>query len=163
MWCFARRPWVGFPGETDEEAQELPTSFRTRSSTTAPCLPTKFEEGTRAATMPDQVPDEVSIPERTQRPFTDLYGAAFWLCGGTETLASARHHRRRGGGSRRRGVHRPRVVPEAPDSDGEAVHVESGDLAVGDVVTCDLVDSFTYDSWASLSMTRRARNEPRCV
>lgn len=33
---------------------------------------------------------------------------------------------------------------QAPDSDG-VVHIESGELSVGDVVTCDLVDSFTYD------------------
>ena len=33
---------------------------------------------------------------------------------------------------------------QAPDSDG-VVHIASGELSVGDIVTCDLVDSFTYD------------------
>jgi len=33
---------------------------------------------------------------------------------------------------------------QAPDSDG-AVHIESGEAAVGDVVTCRLVDAFCYE------------------
>jgi ribosomal protein S12 methylthiotransferase len=33
---------------------------------------------------------------------------------------------------------------QAPDSDG-AVHIESGEAAVGDIVTCRLVDSFCYE------------------
>ena len=33
---------------------------------------------------------------------------------------------------------------QAPDSDG-AVHIESGDASVGDMVTCHFVDSFCYE------------------
>ena len=132
--------WV--PGETDEERRSCLTSFRMRSSTTAPCLPTRPEEGTRGAAMPDQVPGRGQL-ERTQR-LIDL----------TEQLGFAAAERHVG--------ERVRVIIDgveegpdgaefighawfqAPDSDG-VVHIESGDLAVGDVVTCNLVDSFTYD------------------
>jgi ribosomal protein S12 methylthiotransferase len=33
---------------------------------------------------------------------------------------------------------------QAPDSDG-AIHIESGEAAVGDIVRCELVDSFCYE------------------
>ena len=33
---------------------------------------------------------------------------------------------------------------QAPDCDG-AVHIQSGEAAVGDIVTVDLVDSFCYE------------------
>ena len=117
------------------------TSFRMRSSTTAPCLPTR-PEGTRGAAMPDQVPEEVKL-ERTQR-LIDL----------TEQLGFAAAERHVGECVRviidgvEEGPDGAEFIGhawfQAPDSDG-VVHIESGDLAVGDVVTCNLVDSFTYD------------------
>jgi ribosomal protein S12 methylthiotransferase len=91
---------------------------------------------------PNQVPDEVKL-ERTQR-LIDL----------TEQLGFAAAERHVG--------ERVRVIVDgiedgpdgaefighawfqAPDSDG-VVHIASGELSVGDIVTCDLVDSFTYD------------------
>ena len=33
---------------------------------------------------------------------------------------------------------------QAPDSDG-AIHIEEGEACVGDIVTCELVDSFCYE------------------
>jgi ribosomal protein S12 methylthiotransferase len=133
---------AGFPGETDEEAQELLDFLQDEEFDYCSVFTYSPEEGTRAATMPDQVPDEVKL-ERTQR-LIDL----------TEQLGFAAAERHVG--------ERVRVIIDgveegpdgaefighawfqAPDSDG-VVHIESGDLAVGDVVTCDLVDSFTYD------------------
>ena len=41
---------------------------------------------------------------------------------------------------------------QAPDSDG-AVHIMSGEASVGDIVTCDLVDSFCYEMIGELVAT----------
>lgn len=133
---------AGFPGETDEEAQELLDFLQDEEFDYCSVFTYSPEEGTRGAAMPDQVPEEVKL-ERTQR-LIDL----------KEQLGFAAAERHVG--------ERVRVIIDgveegpdgaefighawfqAPDSDG-VVHIESGDLAVGDVVTCNLVDSFTYD------------------
>ncbi len=133
---------AGFPGETDEEADELCDFIADQEFDYCSVFAYSQEEGTAAARMADQVPEDVKL-ERAQRlvDLTEQLGFA----------ATAAHV-----GERVQvlidGVEEGEDGPElighawfqAPDSDG-AVHIASGEAAVGDIVTVDLVDSFCYE------------------
>ena len=133
---------AGFPGETDEEADELYDFISEEAFDYCSVFAYSQEEGTAAARMADQVDEDVKL-ERTQRliDLTEQLGFA----------ATAAHV-----GERVRvivdGVEESDEGPElighawfqAPDSDG-AVHIPYGEATVGDVVTVDLVDSFCYE------------------
>ncbi len=131
----------GFPGETDEEADELYDFVAEEEFDYCSVFAYSQEEGTRAAQM-EQVDEQAKL-ERTQR-LQDLAEELGFT-------ATAKHV-----GERVRvivdGVEEGEDGPElighawfqAPDSDG-AVHIVEGEAAVGDVVTVDLVDSFCYE------------------
>ena len=133
---------AGFPGETDEEADELYDFIASQEFDYCSVFAYSQEDGTAAARMDGQVPEEVKL-ERTQRliDLTEQLGFA----------ATAAHV-----GERVRvivdGVEEGPDGPElighawfqAPDSDG-AVHIAEGEASVGDIVTVDLVDSFCYE------------------
>ena len=133
---------AGFPTETDEEADELAAFIAEQEFDYTSVFAYSPEEGTAAAAMEGQV-DEGVKAERTQRLMDIAEQMGF--------AATAGHV-----GERVRviidGVEEGDDGPElighawfqAPDSDG-AVHIEEGEAAVGDVVTCDLVDSFCYE------------------
>lgn len=133
---------AGFPGETDDEADELASFIQEEEFDYCSVFAYSQEEGTAAAEMPDQVPDDVKL-ERTQRliDITEELGFA----------ATARHVGERvsviidGTDESDDGVELiGHAWFQAPDSDG-AVHIPSGEASVGDIVTCDLVDSFCYE------------------
>ena len=133
---------AGFPGETDDEADELYDFIAEQAFDYCSVFAYSQEEGTAAARMADQVDEAVKL-ERTQRliDLTEQLGFA----------ATASHV-----GERVRvivdGIEETDEGPElighawfqAPDSDG-AVHIPFGEATVGDVVTVDLVDSFCYE------------------
>lgn len=133
---------AGFPGETDDEAEELVDFIAEQEFDYTSVFAYSPEEGTMAAEMDGQVDETVKL-ERTQRliDLTEALGFA----------ATARHV-----GERVKviidGVEEGEDGPElighawfqAPDSDG-AIHIAEGEAAVGDIVTCDLVDSFCYE------------------
>ena len=133
---------AGFPGETDEEHEELCDFLAEEEFDYCSVFAYSQEDGTRAAALPDQVDEEVKLA-RTQRLQSLAEEMGF--------SATASHV-----GERVRvivdGVEEGEDGVElvghawfqAPDSDG-AVHIASGDVAVGDIVTCDLVDSFCYE------------------
>ena len=133
---------TGFPGETDEEAEELYEFISEEAFDYCSVFAYSQEDGTAAARMADQVDEDVKL-ERTQRliDLTEQLGFA----------ATASHV-----GERVRvivdGIEEGEDGPElighawfqAPDSDG-AVHIPYGEATVGDIVTVDLVDSFCYE------------------
>ncbi len=133
---------AGFPGETDEEADELSSFVAEQEFDYTSVFAYSPEEGTRAARMDGQVDEDVKL-ERTQRLIDIAEQMGF--------SATARHV-----GERVRvivdGIEEGEDGPElighawfqAPDCDG-AIHIEEGEAAVGDIVTCDLVDSFCYE------------------
>ena len=133
---------AGFPGETDEEADELYDFIAEQEFDYTSVFAFSPEDGTRAAKLPGQVDEDVKL-ERTQR-LIDL----------TEQLgfsATAKHVGERvkviidGVEESDEGVELiGHAWFQAPDSDG-AVHIQSGEASVGDIVTCDLVDSFCYE------------------
>lgn len=133
---------VGFPGETEQEFEELVDFMREEEFDYMSVFGYSREEGTRAATMPGQLCDEDRL-EREQR----LHDVAEEL--GFAATAS----------------HVGEVVDviidgveggtpdgelighawfQAPDCDG-AVHIASGEASVGDVVRVRLVGSFCYE------------------
>lgn len=133
---------AGFPSEMDDEADELYDFVCEQEFDYTSVFAFSPEEGTRAARMADQVDEDVKL-ERTQR----LIDAAEQL----GFAATASHV-----GERVKviidGVEEGddgleligHTWFQAPDCDG-AVHITSGEAAVGDIVTCDLVDSFCYE------------------
>ena len=132
----------GFPGETDDESDELYDFIQEQEFDYTSVFTYSPEEGTLGAKMSDQVPDEVKI-ERTQRLLDLVEQLGF--------AATARHV-----GERCEviidGIEESDEGTElightwfqAPDCDG-AVHIAEGEAAVGDIVLCDLVDSFCYE------------------
>ena len=133
---------AGFPGETDDQADELLEFIGEQGFDYVSVFSYSPEDGTEAAEMEGQVPDDVKL-ERCQRlmDLSEELGFA----------ATARHVGERvdviidgaeegGAGAELIG----HAWFQAPDSDG-AVHIEEGEAAVGDVVTCELVDSFCYE------------------
>ena len=133
---------AGFPGETDEEADELYDFIEAEEFDYTSVFAYSQEEGTRAAAMPDQVDEDVKL-ERTQRLIDLVEELGF--------SATAKHVGERvkviidGVEETEDGVELiGHTWFQAPDCDG-AVHIQSGEVAVGDIVTVDLVDSFCYE------------------
>ena len=132
----------GFPGETDEESDELYDFIQQEEFDYTSVFAYSQEDGTKAARMKGQVPEDVKL-ERTQRLIDLVEQLGF--------SATAKHV-----GERVKviidGVEEGDDGPElighawfqAPDCDG-AVHIAAGEAAVGDIVTVDLVDSFCYE------------------
>lgn len=133
---------AGFPGETDEEADELYDFIEAEEFDYTSVFAYSQEEGTRAAAMPDRVDEDVKL-ERTQRLIDLVEELGF--------SATAKHVGERvkviidGVEETEDGVELiGHTWFQAPDCDG-AVHIQSGEAAVGDIVTVDLVDSFCYE------------------
>ena len=133
---------AGFPGETDEEADELYDFIEAEEFDYTSVFAYSQEEGTRAAAMPDQVDEDVKL-ERTQRLIDLVEELGF--------SATAKHVGERvkviidGVEETEDGVELiGHTWFQAPDCDG-AVHIQSGEAAVGDIVTVDLVESFCYE------------------
>ena len=133
---------AGFPGETDEEADELAEFLAEQQFDYTSVFAYSPEEGTAAADMDDQVDEDVKI-ERTQRLMDIAEQMGF--------AATASHVGERVSviiDGIEEGDDGPELIGhawfQAPDSDG-AVHIEEGEATVGDIVVCDLVDSFCYE------------------
>ena len=133
---------AGYPGETDEEAEELVDFLERVGFDYCSVFAYSPEEGTVGATLPDQIDEDIK-QERTQ----DLMDLA-------ETMgfsATAAHVgeicdviidgiEETEDGSEFIG----HAWFQAPDSDG-AVHLDLEEAAIGDVVRVKLVDSFCYE------------------
>ena len=133
---------AGFPGETDEEADELYDFIEAEEFDYTSVFAYSQEEGTRAAAMPDQVDEDVKL-ERTQRLIDLVEELGF--------SATVKHVGERvkviidGVEETEDGVELiGHTWFQAPDCDG-AVHIAAGEVSVGDIVTVDLVDSFCYE------------------
>ena len=133
---------TGFPGETEEDFDELMSFLSEQEFDYTSVFTYSPEEGTRGAKMSNQIDEAVKL-ERTQALIDVVEQLGF--------AATAKHV-----GERvqviidgvEEGDHGPELIGhtwfQAPDCDG-AVHIAYGEAAVGDIVTCDLVDSFCYE------------------
>lgn len=146
---------AGFPGETDEEADELVAFMAEEGFDYVAVFPFSPEDGTLAARMGGQVGEDVKL-ERTQRLVDVAEQLGF--------SATARHVGERAKviiDGIEEGDEGPELVGhawfQAPDCDG-AVHIACGEAAVGDIVTCDLVDSFCYELVGEIVCEEGVRN-----
>lgn len=133
---------VGFPGETDDEAEQMLAFLDREGFDYTSVFPYSQEEGTFAAKMDGQVDEDIKL-ERTQ--------AAMDLAESLGFAATAAHV-----GEVAEvivdGIEETDEGPElighawfqAPDSDG-AVHLELADVAVGDIMKVRFTDSFCYE------------------
>lgn len=138
---------AGFPGETDEEADELYEFLSEEGFDYTSVFSYSPEDGTKAARMADQVPEDIKL-ERTQR-LQDIAEAAGFA-------ATARHVGETVDvivDGMEEGDEGPELIGhawfQAPDSDG-AVHIAEGEAAVGDIVRCRLVDSVCYELYGEI-------------
>lgn len=133
---------VGFPGETEEEFEELLDFVQEEEFDYTSVFSYSREEGTRGALLDGQVSEEDKL-DRAQRLLDVAEQLGF--------AATARHVgevtdviidgvEESGGGTELIG----HAWFQAPDCDG-AVHIEEGTAAVGDVLKVRLVDSFCYE------------------
>lgn len=133
---------VGFPGETEEQFEELLDFVQEQEFDYTSVFSYSREEGTRGAEMDNQVDEDVKL-ERAQA-LTDVaeelgFSATAKHVGEVVDVVID-------------GIDTDGDVPElighawfqAPDCDG-AVHIAEGEAAVGDVVRVRLVDSFCYE------------------
>ena len=133
---------AGFPGETDAEAAELEAFLEDNAFDYCSVFAFSAEEGTRAAELDGQVPEEVKL-ERTQAlmDIAERLGFAATAVHVGETVDVIVD-------GIEEGPDGPELIGhawfQAPDSDG-AIHIASGEAAVGDIVSCELVDSFCYE------------------
>lgn len=133
---------VGFPGETDEDAERMLAFMDREGFDYISVFPFSPEEGTRAANMDGQVPEEIKL-ERTQAAM-DL-AEALGFAATAARVGEVADVLIDGIEETEDGVELiGHAWFQAPDSDG-AVHVESGEAAVGDVLKVRFTDSFCYE------------------
>lgn len=128
---------AGFPGETDEDFEELMAFLEEAEFDYVGVFPYSAEEGTRAATLPDQVDEDVKIARAQE--VRDLCDA----------IGEARVARRVGHvmdvlvlGVEEDGQLYGRAMCQAPEVDG-VVYIEHGNP--GDIVRVRIDDTLVYE------------------
>ena len=133
---------VGFPGETEQQFEELYSFVSDQGFDYTSVFAYSTEEGTAAAKLDGQIDADTKLErEQALRDLAETLGFAATAAHVGEVAEVIID-----------GVEQTDKGMEfightwfqAPDCDG-AVHIESGEACVGDVVTCKLVDSFCYE------------------
>lgn len=133
---------VGFPGETDEEAEQMLAFMDRNSFDYTSVFAYSREEGTRAAEMDDQVDEDVKL-ERAQKALdlAEALGFAATALHVGETAEVIIDGIEENDGFSEFIGH---AWFQAPDSDG-AVHLDIEEACIGDIVTVEFTDSFCYE------------------
>lgn len=133
---------VGFPGETDEEAEQMLAFMDRNSFDYTSVFAYSREEGTRAAEMDDQVDEDVKL-ERAQKALdlAEALGFAATASHVGETAEVIIDGVEENDGFSEFIGH---AWFQAPDSDG-AVHLDIEEACIGDIVTVEFTDSFCYE------------------
>lgn len=133
---------VGFPGETDEEAEQMLAFMDRNSFDYTSVFAYSREEGTRAAEMDDQVDEDVKL-ERAQKALdlAEALGFAATASHVGETAEVIIDGIEESDGFSEFIGH---AWFQAPDSDG-AVHLDIEEACIGDIVTVEFTDSFCYE------------------
>lgn len=133
---------AGFPGETDDEFEELVEFLQNEEFDYTSVFAYSPEEGTAGARMAEQVPEDIKL-ERTQRliDVAESLGFAATAAHVGETVDVIIDGLDTDGDE-------PELIGhawfQAPDCDG-AVHIAQGEARVGDMVRVHLVDAFCYE------------------
>lgn len=133
---------VGFPGETDEEAEQMLAFMDRNSFDYTSVFAYSREEGTRAAEMDVQVDEDVKL-ERAQKALdlAEALGFAATASHVGETAEVIIDGIEENDGFSEFIGH---AWFQAPDSDG-AVHLDIEEACIGDIVTVEFTDSFCYE------------------
>lgn len=133
---------VGFPGEIDEEAEQMLAFMDRNSFDYTSVFAYSREEGTRAAEMDDQVDEDVKL-ERAQKALdlAEALGFAATASHVGETAEVIIDGIEENDGFSEFIGH---AWFQAPDSDG-AVHLDIEEACIGDIVTVEFTDSFCYE------------------
>ena len=133
---------VGFPGETDEEAEQMLAFMDRNSFDYTSVFAYSREEGTRAAEMDDQVDEDVKL-ERAQKALdlAEALGFAATASHVGETAEVIIDGIEENDGFSEFIGH---AWFQAPASDG-AVHLDLEEACIGDIVTVEFTDSFCYE------------------
>ena len=133
---------VGFPGETEEEYQELRSFLEEQRFDRVGVFTYSQEEGTPAGEMPDQVPEEIM-----QERYHDLMSLQSMISQemneameGTEldVLIEGRDEELEN-------IAVGRSYREAPEVDGQAYVEGDAESCPGDIVHVRVIQGFTYD------------------
>lgn len=137
---------VGFPGETEEEFQELLKFVEDQQFDRVGCFMYSPEEGTKAGSMPDQV-DEATKKRRHDE-----------LMQLQQDISRRRHQAMvgktipvlvEGFSEETELLLQGRSTQQAPDIDG-VVYINEGSANVGDIVNVKITDSHDYDLLGSI-------------
>ncbi len=143
-FCLRTTFIVGFPGETEEDFEELMDFTREMAFDRMGAFAYSAEEGTKAAEMPDQVPEEVK-QDRLNRLMT--LQAEISLARNQLRVGSAVRvlvTRREGDG------YVGRSILEAPDADGVIRFSAKHPLTVGEFANVRLTDADEYDLYGEV-------------
>jgi ribosomal protein S12 methylthiotransferase len=133
---------VGFPGETEEEFDELCDFIEREQFDYVSVFAYSQEDGTKAATLEGQIDEAIKLErEQVLHDIAEELGFASTRSHVGETVDVIIDGIEEG----EQGVEFiGHAWFQAPDCDG-AVHIPEGDFAIGDVVRCQLVDAFCYE------------------
>lgn len=132
---------TGFPGETQEQFEELCEFLKKAKFERVGCFPYSREDGTPAADFPDQVDTEVAeeraeIIMRSQQRRVDEFNEG--LIGKTLTVAVE-------GFDKYGECYFGRSKYDAPDIDGKIFFASEKPLRIGDFVEVEISDAMDYD------------------
>lgn len=138
-FCLRTTFIVGFPGETESDFEQLMDFTEEMAFDRMGAFAYSPEEDTPAATMPDQVPDEIK-QERLDRLMALQAKISLQRnqsrVGSVEKVLVTGHN----------GLHyTARSAWEAPDADGEILLLSDHPLAEGDFVRATITGADTYD------------------
>jgi ribosomal protein S12 methylthiotransferase len=152
---------VGFPGETEQEFNELAAFVKESRFERLGVFTYSYEPGTPAIRLPDHLAEDVKIQRRDalmalQQPIAFAFNQS--LVGKRlDVLIDGRY----AGGP---GLWQGRTYADAPDVDGLAI-VEGAGIQAGDLVPCTIVGVDGYDLIARADTgrpnPRRSRPKPR--
>ncbi len=139
---------VGFPGETEENFEELCEFVKEMRFDRLGCFAFSPEEGTPAASMPDQIPDRVK-QRRRDIVMEEQARISDRLCRekiGTEMTVLVEAY------DKYAGCWFGRSAGDAPDIDGKVFFsAPAGDVAPGDLVRIKITDAMDWDLMGELS------------
>jgi ribosomal protein S12 methylthiotransferase len=143
---------TGFPGETEEQFQELAEFVATQNFQHMGVFTYSFEPDTPSAKLPDHVPEDVRLDRRNRLMAVQQENAFAWRRQQVGKQMDVLIDRPLEGES---DVWLGRTYADAPDVDG-VVYVTSDEIQEGDLAPCEIVAAQDYDLIAAPLLSRQA-------